>query len=280
MLQHLADRDCFAERDDWIKCGMALKPSYGDEVGFELWSVTHVDDRARNDAPTQWQSFAADAEAGHVTVGTLIKAAKDAGFSFGPPMHSLSTNSPTIEREEFTGSGGDVRTGAIFADMFRDKLLHVHEIGEWLQFNPQQGWMSAPPGEADRAAKEVLEAMRCHAAERWKAAPDDPKTKRLLAHVERTSNAPHLRAMIEMAKSVPGMTVQLTEFDSDPMLLGVANGVLTLNKGTLLTVAPEILVSKRCAVAFDPAADCPRFERFMIEVQPNPDIRLFLQRLV
>jgi putative DNA primase/helicase len=163
--------------------------------------------------------------------------------------------------------------------MFRTKLLHVHEIGEWLLFSSQQGWVPAPPGEADRAAKEVLAMMHNYAAERYKAAPDHPNTKRLMAQVERTSKAPNLRAMIEMAKSEPGMTVRLSEFDNDPARLGVANGVLDLKNGTLLPVAPEVLVSKRCNVAYDPSAKCPRFEKFMMEVQPDADIRAFLQRL-
>ncbi len=100
-----------------------------------------------------------------------------------------------------------------------------------------------------------------------------------MRHVEYSSKAPNLRAMIEMAKSEPGMTVQLSEFDNDPMLLGVTNGVLDLNKGTLLPVSPEVLVSKRCNVSYDPCARCPRFEQFMLEIQPDADIRAFLQRL-
>lgn len=38
---------------------MALKLAYGDGGGFDLWGATHIDDRARSDATTQWQSFAA-----------------------------------------------------------------------------------------------------------------------------------------------------------------------------------------------------------------------------
>ena len=30
------------------------KAAYGDEVGFNLWSLTHIDDRARADAQAQW----------------------------------------------------------------------------------------------------------------------------------------------------------------------------------------------------------------------------------
>ena len=64
----------------WIEAGMALKVAYGDEDGFDLWGETHEDAKARADAPGQWPSFAAEAQPGHVTIGTIIKAAKDAGF--------------------------------------------------------------------------------------------------------------------------------------------------------------------------------------------------------
>jgi putative DNA primase/helicase len=77
--------------------------------------------------------------------------------------------------------------------------------------------------------------------------------------------------MIEMAKSEPGMTAQLSDFDSDPMLLGVANGVLDLRTGQLLPVSPEVLLNKRCNVAYDPSALSPRFKQFMKEVQPDTE---------
>ena len=94
MLKHLVVRNCFEGRSGvetdpegriikvgWMEAGMALKVAYGDEVGFELWDETHEDARARADAARQWPGFAAEAQPGHVTIGTIIKAAKDAGFS-------------------------------------------------------------------------------------------------------------------------------------------------------------------------------------------------------
>jgi putative DNA primase/helicase len=108
--------------------------------------------------------------------------------------------------------------------------------------------------------------------------PHDPNVKRLIAHVARTSDAPRLRAVIDMATSEPGMTVQLREFDDDPMLLGVDNGVLDLRNGRLLQVSPEVLVSKRCKVVYDPSAECPRFLRYLVEIQHDVEMRDFLQR--
>jgi D5 N terminal like/Primase C terminal 2 (PriCT-2) len=153
------------------------------------------------------------------------------GTGFGTLVHLARQHDwkdpSTIQGERFTGSGVDVENGRLFADMFRNRLLYVHETDDWLLFGPEQGWISAPPLEAARAAKEVLATLRGEAGERYKTeGADDPSVKRMIGHVRYTSKANNLRAMIEMAKSEPGMTVRLSDFDNDPMLLGVANGVL------------------------------------------------------
>jgi hypothetical protein len=89
-------RDHFEDRKTWIEAGMALKVAYGDEAGFDLWNVTHIDDQARQRAPADWASFAATAQSGHVTIGTIMNAAKDTGFVFNmmraaSPAYVLST---------------------------------------------------------------------------------------------------------------------------------------------------------------------------------------------
>jgi putative DNA primase/helicase len=109
MLEHLAGRDAFTDRArvvkdadgrivkaGWLETGMALKAAYGDEVGFELWSITHNSEKARADAPGQWASFAAAARPGDVTVGTIIRAALHAGFEFAPCPTSAD---PTVANE-------------------------------------------------------------------------------------------------------------------------------------------------------------------------------------
>jgi putative DNA primase/helicase len=215
-----------------------------------------------------------------MTIGTLIKAAKDAGFAFSLTAQPASANASMGAVGPFTGGGGDEENGRQFAEMFRNKLLYIHEVDEWLRFHPQRGWLAARPGAADRAAKKVLAELRTQAADRYKIAPDDPRTKRLMAHAHYTSKAANLRAMIGMAKSEPGMTARLSDFDSDPMLLGVANGVLDLRTGQLLPLSPDVLVSKRCNVAYEPSATCPRFVQFMKEVQPEIEVRHCLLRFM
>jgi len=218
----------------------------------------------------------------HVTIATIIRAARDTGFSLkghglqtaiaASAAASCASDGDEVEPNHvadlsFTGEGGDLYNGAVFAKLYRDKLLFVHETGEVLRFDERSGWLSAAPGTAERAGKAVVGVLK-----------DAASDKAQITHVARLCDVNDQRAMIEMAKSEPGMTVRLSDFDNDPMLLGVTNGVLDLKTGTLTPVSPEVLISKRSNVAYDPGATCPRFDKFMREVQPDPHVRAFLQR--
>jgi hypothetical protein len=288
ILQHLNARNCFAKRSGiekdeagcivavgWLECGMALKLAYAD-AGLDLWAITHVDERARDDAPEQWESFACEPYPGHVTIGTLIKAANDAGFVMPGSLDGevLGTEGGNPHGD----TSWDIKNGRLFADRFRDKLLFIHETGDVLAFDEVSGWVHAEPGEADRAAKEVVKILRDQAADEWKRDHENPKAKRLMKHVEYSSKDSNLRAMIRQATSEPGVTKRICEFDADPLLLGVRNGVLDLKGGALLSVSPKVLVSKRCNIAYDPSAACPQFLRYLEEVQPDAAVRAFLQR--
>ena len=209
---------------------------------------------------------------GGIGFGTLMHTAKEAGYT--PPV-GLAVSMGTQ-----TDPSGDILNGQEFASHYKDKLLFVHETGDVLQFDERAGWVQSVPGEADRAAKNIVALLRTQAAQRWQAAPDEPKTKRHMLHVARSSNEPKLRAMVNLAKSEPGMTVQLQDLDADPLLLGVVNGVLNLGSGVLLTPLPSLRVTKRCAVSFDPAATAPIFDAFLSRITSGkPELAKYLQRL-
>lgn len=67
-------------------------------------------------------------------------------------------------------------------------------------------------------------------------------------------------------------------FDSNPWLLNVANGTVDLRTGELRPHRREDMITRQAPVAYDPAAACPRWLRFLEEVLPDPEVRLFVQR--
>lgn len=216
-----------------------------------------------------WHSFN---PAGGIGLGTLFHYAEEAGWR----ASGVATQADTAPDD----TSGDIKNGKAFSNMFRDKLLFVHETGDVLKFEESTGWIQAPPGEADRAGKEVVARMRAYAAEQWKLNPEAKITKNLMQHVDRSSTEQRISAMINMAQSEPSMTVRLCELDADPMLLGVANGVLNLRTCELVRPAPSLRITKRCPVSFDPAASAPILEAFIARItQSDPPLAKFLQRL-
>jgi putative DNA primase/helicase len=257
------------DRATWLRILLAVHSlawSCGEKLARD-WSQTCPAKWSPRDFSSVWSSYD-PTRPDAVGYGTLTHLAHAHGYVGPAPSNA-----------QFDGKGADVANGKLFAQLYRNKLLHIHETGDWLQFDVRAGWLKAGPRQEEQAAKAVVEHLRADAARQLAAGVEEDKVRKLLRHIEYSSRAPNLRAMIDMAKSEPGMTRRAGEFDADPMLLGLCNGVLDLRTGQLRTPSPDLLVSKRCNVAYDPAAPCPQFEQFMLEIQPGQDEREFLQRL-
>jgi len=269
-----------------VKSMLAAIPADCDREQWRnvVWAVASTGWRCAESLACGWSKSAPE-KFDNVEFGKVWKSFKsDSGIGFGSLVH-YAKQFGWVDRSNMGGSGssdctGDIFNGREFARRFKDELLFVHETGDVLKFEDQTGWVHAPPGEADRAAKAVVRLLRAQAAEHWKEAHDETKTKRFIAHVDRSSTAPRIQAMIAMAKSEKGMTVRLCELDADPMLLGVANGVLDLRTAKLLAATPLLRVTKRCPVPFEPTATAPQLQAFIHRIMGGkPALVAFLQRL-
>ena len=127
----------------WAVASLGWKS--GEELARE-WSETAPEKYDAVDFDVVWQSFDPTREK-KVGFGTLVHIAKKFGA--------------TVERPRlvFTGLGVDIFNGKKFAELFRGRLLHIHETNQWLIFDPHQGWVVAPPGEAERSAKFVVKVL-------------------------------------------------------------------------------------------------------------------------
>jgi len=66
------------------------------------------------------------------------------------------------------------------------------------------------------------------------------------------------------------------DLDGNPYLLGIHNGVVDLRTGEFRDYQPDDLITYQLDVTYDPAARCPRFVKFLEEIQPNVTDRLTL----
>ena len=134
-------------------------------------------------------------------------------------------------------------------------------MGEWLVWR-SHWWSPDTDGVIYRFAKQV-------ARERGR----DPKA--------RVQNSPEykwarssefktrLDAMIKLAGNEPPISDDGVGWDSEPLLLGVKNGVIDLRSGRLRAGRQSDRIMSHTDVEFDPSAKCPRWEKFLNEVFGN-----------
>lgn len=92
-----------------------------------------------------------------------------------------------------------------------------------------------------------------------------------------SGNKPRLDAMV--AEAAPYRACLPAALDADPMLLNLKNGTLVLEGSCeeLREHRRDDRLAKIMDVSFDPDATCPKFLAFLERVQPDPEIRQFLQ---
>ncbi len=160
---------------------------------------------------------------------------------------------------------GDVLYGRMFAQIWKNKFLYVTNSGKWLRWDDKSDmWVWCHMGEALDACKAVAtELLRVGGKT---IGQDQSEGKRLIGLGIKAHDLKRLEAMLKLAASEPEMAAVATALDSDPWLLGVQNGVVSLRSGHLLPNNPQMLITRRCNAAYDENSQCPRWLQFLDEV--------------
>ena len=189
---------------------------------------------------------------GGINPGTLFYHAKETGVWDDP--RTVAANQDSY---------GDIKNARLFSLMFRGKLIFVASTGKWMQWTDEH-WQWCEKMEEMHCAKLVAEKLMLDAQALFKDDPDHGK--RHMQHAMNSHNLSRLEATVKLAISEQGMTATLHELDTDPMLVGVQNGVVDLKLGVLLINRPEMLITRSCNASFTLGAQCPRWQKFLLEV--------------
>jgi putative DNA primase/helicase len=155
------------------------------------------------------------------------------------------------------------------------ELRYVPTWGTWLVWDGRR-WAKDHKGLVVERAKEV-------AADLWSEAlgeSDSDERKAGVRWALQSENAGRIRSMLELAQSADGVPVMPDELDPNPWFLNVDNGTIDLRSGLLRPHDPEHLITKLAPVTYDPAAEAQQWERFLLEVLPDDEVRTFVQRAV
>jgi putative DNA primase/helicase len=81
-----------------------------------------------------------------------------------------------------------------------------------------------------------------------------------------SESARRINAMLDLARSEPGIPILPGDLDRDPWLFNCENGTLELRTGTLREHRREDYITKLCPTPYDPGAGCPTFLAFLADV--------------
>ena len=123
-------------------------------------------------------------------------------------------------------------------------------------------WARDDEGQIVRRAKRVVDGLLAAA----KVVNDPDTFKSRIAFALKSQTSARISAMIELAKSEPGVPIKFDAFDRQPHLLNVANGMIDLRTGKLLPHDRDAFATHMIDIDYDPDTSCPVFEGFIADV--------------
>jgi P4 family phage/plasmid primase-like protien len=274
-------------RAEWLRVLWAVRAHdypEGESVARE-WSMGCVEKWKPADFMGAWGS---QSKGPAVEAGTLYHIARQHGWTGSlkrnqtnalsvaaeaeiAPAITLRVDAGAVAPAQPPGSvpdvQGDLSNGVAFAKDWRNRLLYIEAENRWLEWDGGRWTACANAVVMDRA-KKTAERLLVEGAAAYSADPASSLTKaNMKAAADLYKSDRRLEAMIHMAQSEWGMWERDPScFDADPLALACPNGLLDLRTGAMTTTTPVMRVQRQTGVAYNPAAPCPQFLRFMGEV--------------
>jgi putative DNA primase/helicase len=184
----------------------------------------------------------------------------------------------TLEAEESPHELAD-RTESASArrlvKQFGKRLRYVVEWGKWVVWDGKRWRVDTGAILVQGKGMEVARRLWEEVA----AAADYDARKRLVTYAKATDSANGIASMVRLARSL--LPIGVARLDRDPWLLNVRNGTLDLRTGQLRPHRRRDCITKLCPVAYDPAATCPLWDKFLAGIfDGDEDLIGYMARLV
>jgi len=145
----------------------------------------------------------------------------------------------------------------------------VDSFGAAVRYTPGLGWFHWDGGywKPDTENLEMRELSKkispIIASEVIHYLDDADKQSEVVKWAQQAKSNARINSAIESATSDPRVFINVESWDSDETLLGVANGVIDLRTGDLLKGRPDLFITRRAPVAYNPGIRNIRWEQFL-----------------
>lgn len=170
----------------------------------------------------------------------------------------------------------DIGNAERFIEQHKDGLKFCRQQKSWLCWTGKR-WQVDRAGIVFEKAKETAKSIE------YEISPDQDKELKdeIAAHCKRSQSWSRLKAMINLAQSVPEIHVDVSELDSDPMKLNCENGTYDLKTGDLLPHQKDDLITKSIGIEYNDKAECPLWLGFLDKIMAGKESLInYLQLIV
>lgn len=216
--------------------------------------------------PTEFQKTIL-ARAGHSEALQLDSSISE------PPGQSFEEMEPPASQNTFART--DLGNAERLVNRYKDVIRYCPTHKSWSVWD-SRCWRQDTAGRIYYLARKVVRAIPMEADQ----FPDgDPMRVEILKHAARSEGKERIEAMIKLAQHDPAVTIEPEQFDRNPWLLNLQNGVLDLKIGILRPHWQEDFISKICPIDYVADADCPRWKQFLNEIFRSHELISYIQKL-
>lgn len=256
--------------DELLQMALTRSPEEGrNNTGFWLACQLRDERYDKDEAQQQLAAYQAAVGSAKSPVYSVEDARVNLDSAYAQPARAPSGKTSPAIMHPLTELGNAER----FVERFGDRCKYIAALREWWVWDGRR-WATDNDGQVDRWARETVRAISQEAD----ATEDEELRKKVLAWARASESRSKLDNLTRLAQSEPGVTASPADFDRDHNLLNVANGVLDLRTGHFRAHQTEDMLHRMSPVAYDPLASSSGFDKFLQRVQPDPEMRAFLQR--
>lgn len=197
---------------------------------------------------------------------TTFESGYKAGMQAEPQLPTNSTNQATTGGSAIQYSLDGIGNGERFVSMHGQDARYCYKLKEWYVWDTTR-WAvrrDRVEGMAKLAACSIEDEM--HAVCGQGDGANAELRKKYGRHLRSTSTKRGLDEILYIARSEPGMSIDVGKLDGDPMLFNCKNGTIDLKTGTMRKHARSDMLTKISPVRYDPDAPCPRWLAFLDRV--------------
>jgi len=181
-------------------------------------------------------------------------------------------------------SHNDAGRAERYVDRFIDDVRYVPDRDLWFTWRDDR-WQIDRDGAIVRLAllmsREMLAEINAMLAEAYKRRASEDEIKqisRLKVEPWNCGNRQSIRNYLELAKVDTRIQLNSSCLDKDPWVAAAPNGIIDLKTGEWREYSREDFNTRALGFDLDPNATCPRWEKFMEEVLPDPEVRRFMHK--